>query len=142
MVVEKVYAYITQEDKLLVFKHTRYPEAGIQVPGGTVEGDESPEDAVLREVREETGLNDLEIISYLGMEPFDLTKFGEKGIQHRHFFHLSYTGPIREGWQHYERTPSDGHPRPIEFGFYWVTMLEEKPELAGQQGVMLHKVKI
>ena len=142
MFVEKVYAYITQEDKLLVFKHTRYPEAGIQVPGGTIEGNEKPEDAVLREAREETGLDKLEIISYLGMQPFDLYKIGQKGFQRRHFFHLSYVGPIRDGWRHYERTPSDGHPRPIEFEFYWVTIREKMPELAGEQGVMLHKVKI
>jgi 8-oxo-dGTP diphosphatase len=142
MCVEKVYAYITYKDKLLVFNHTQYPEAGIQVPGGTVEGDESLEDAVLREAREETGLDKLEVSSYLGMQPFDLSKIGKTGIQNRHFFHLRYVGPIIDVWRHYERTPSDGHPRPIEFEFYWVTMLEETPELAGEQGVMLHKMKI
>jgi 8-oxo-dGTP pyrophosphatase MutT (NUDIX family) len=142
MFVEKVYAYITYKDKLLVFKHTQYPEAGIQVPGGTVEDDESPESAVIREVREETGLDKLEILSYLGMQLYDLSKIGETELQHRHFFHLTYTGPNIDVWRHTERTPSDGHPHPIEFEFYWVTMSEETPELAGEQGVMLHKMKI
>jgi 8-oxo-dGTP pyrophosphatase MutT (NUDIX family) len=141
MFVEKVYAYITYKDKLLVFKHTQYPEAGIQVPGGTVEGTECFEDAVLREAGEETGLDKLEVISYLGMQPFNLSKIGKKGIQHRHFFHLRYAGPIKDVWRHYERMPSDGHPQPIEFEFYWVTILQGIPELAGEQGVMLHKMK-
>jgi 8-oxo-dGTP diphosphatase len=141
MIVEKVYAYITHGNKLLVFNHTQYPEAGIQVPGGTVEESERPEDAVLREVKEETGLDKLEIISYLGMQSFEFFRNGQKGIQHRHFFHLRYVGPFIDGWRHDERTPSDGHPRPIEFEFYWVKFPNEMPELAGEQGVMLHKVK-
>jgi hypothetical protein len=41
--VNKVYAYFTRRDQLLVFRHVDFPEVGIQVPGGTVEGDEAPE---------------------------------------------------------------------------------------------------
>ena len=37
------------------------PEAGIQVPAGTVEADETPAAAALREAREETGLGDLRL---------------------------------------------------------------------------------
>lgn len=40
-VKQKVLAYLIREDKgkqqLLVFIHRDYPEAGMQVPGGTVE---------------------------------------------------------------------------------------------------------
>ena len=38
---QKVLAYIIQDDRLLVFRHTQFPEAGIQVPGGTVEQGEA-----------------------------------------------------------------------------------------------------
>lgn len=66
--VQKVTAFLTrwQEDgpELLVFQH---PLAGIQLPAGTVEFNESLENAVIREVAEETGLEDIEIISYLGV---------------------------------------------------------------------------
>ncbi len=45
-VKRKVLAYITNGDngdRLLVFRHPYSPEAGIQVPGGTVhEGSEMP----------------------------------------------------------------------------------------------------
>jgi len=141
-IVEKVYAYITCEDQLLIFKHTRFPEAGIQVPGGTVEENETAPEAVLREAREETGLDDLMLLSYLGMHPFDLSSVGGTGIQHRHFFHLRYTGAKKNLWRHYEKTPSDGYPEPIEFEFAWVKFSENMPELAGDQGVMLHKVNV
>jgi ADP-ribose pyrophosphatase YjhB (NUDIX family) len=55
----KVFAYIIRADHLLVFKHVDFPEAGIQIPGGTIESDELPEDDVLRESVEETGLERL-----------------------------------------------------------------------------------
>ena len=57
--VDKVYAYITRADKLLVFKHVDFPEAGIQIQGGSMEAWETPEMAVMREVEEETGLREL-----------------------------------------------------------------------------------
>jgi 8-oxo-dGTP pyrophosphatase MutT (NUDIX family) len=66
-VIEKVTAFVTRESKeeydLLLFEH---PHAGIQIPAGTVEEDETPEEAVVREVTEETGLTSLSIRQYLG----------------------------------------------------------------------------
>ena len=55
-----MYAYITRAEQLLVFKQVDFPEAGIQIPGGTIESGELPEDPVLREAFEETGLKRLE----------------------------------------------------------------------------------
>lgn len=67
LAIHKVTAFITRERpggrELLVFQH---PTAGIQLPAGTVEAGESPETAVLREVTEETGLTQVNIIRYLG----------------------------------------------------------------------------
>jgi 8-oxo-dGTP pyrophosphatase MutT (NUDIX family) len=65
--VEKVTAFITRElggePYLLLFEH---PNAGIQIPAGTVESNETPEAAVIREVAEETGLRSPSICRYLG----------------------------------------------------------------------------
>ncbi len=67
-VVEKVTAFIIRPAKrgghdLLLFRH---PNAGVQIPAGTVEDGEKPERAVLREATEETGLPGLSVWQYLG----------------------------------------------------------------------------
>lgn len=67
MLIEKITAFITREKdsgpELLLFEH---PQAGIQIPAGTVEPGETPEGAALREAAEETGLSNLTISQYLG----------------------------------------------------------------------------
>ena len=141
MNVEKVYAYITRGDHLLVFEHTQFPEAGIQVPGGSIEKGEDPEAAVLREAMEETGLKELKIQRYLGKSEYDLAEVGNEGIHLRHFFHLRYSGEITPRWKSYELNPSDGSPAPIEFEFYWVKFPGEVPELIAGQGDLLSEIR-
>jgi 8-oxo-dGTP diphosphatase len=138
--IEKVVAYITHDDRLLVFRHTAFPEAGIQVPAGTLEPGESPESAVLREALEETGLRGLKIQAYLGSVDYDLLPFGEAGELRRHYFHIQTTEPPPELWRHDERDPSDGSPGPIEFEFFWVVFPAEVPPLSGRLGDLLHKI--
>jgi len=66
--VQKVTAFVTRNTdetpELLLFEH---PTAGIQIPGGTVNLGESPKEAAVREVVEETGLQELTITKYLGV---------------------------------------------------------------------------
>lgn len=38
----RAYAYITNGSRLLLFTHPEAPEAGIQVPAGTIEPGEDP----------------------------------------------------------------------------------------------------
>ena len=52
----RAYAYITNGRRLLLITHPESPDAGVQVPAGTIEPGESPKYAVMREAREETGL--------------------------------------------------------------------------------------
>lgn len=67
--IDKVSAFILRPvatgSELLIFEH---PYAGMQIPAGTVELGEEPEDAVLRKAREETGLKKLSVVKKLGMD--------------------------------------------------------------------------
>lgn len=66
-IIEKVTAFVTRRTEqgtdLLLFEH---PHTGIQIPAGTVEAGETPRQAVLREVAEETGLARLSVHCYAG----------------------------------------------------------------------------
>src|SRR3954447_6051365 len=47
--MQKGIAYITHGEELLVFEEPDFPEAGTQVPGGTLESQELPAAGVMRE---------------------------------------------------------------------------------------------
>ena len=64
----KAVAYITKGTKLIVFDHADFPEAGTQVPAGTIEDGETPTFAAMREFFEETGLNKLYLKNVRGMQ--------------------------------------------------------------------------
>lgn len=134
----KVIAYITQAGRLLVFRHIHFPEAGVQVPAGTVEPGEDLEDALFREVAEETGLTRLRLVRYLGVEDFNLTAYGRPQVNlRRHYYHLALDEPDLDTWRHAEEHSSEGPPEPIWFEFFWVSLQEPLPELAGGQGAFL-----
>lgn len=63
--IQKVFGYITQKNSLLVFKHQNNLEMYPQVPGGTVEPLDDVYSAVVREIKEETGLSHFKIRKYL-----------------------------------------------------------------------------
>lgn len=135
--IQKVVAYITNGRRLLVFKHTDFPEAGIQVPAGTVDPGEAPETAVLREAYEESGIEQLILVQYLGKRRIDQTTYGKVGHVVRHFFHLHCPGLTVSRWRHMEQFPSEGPDGPIEFELYWARWPDEVPALAGELGALL-----
>ena len=136
-VIQKVFAYITHRNRLLVFRHTDFSEAGIQVPAGTVLPHEDLTIAVLREAEEETGLQDLVIKAYLGEQIRNMGDVGKDEIHHRHFYHLLCVGDPPEKWQHDESSPSDGGSSPIRFEFFWAELPDKIPELIADHGIML-----
>ena len=131
----KVYAYITHSNRLLVFRHVDVPDAGVQVPGGTMEEGEVPEEAAMREAFEETGLPGLRMRAFLGDT---LHVVPEQGITHRrYFYHLVCDETPPERWRHDELDPSDGSPAPITFAFNWVPLPDGVPTLIGDLDEML-----
>ena len=139
---QKVACYITQGDRLLVFDHTEFPEAGKQIPAGTLEPGEDPAHGALREAREESGLQNLKIRAYLGMREYDLTPLGRDEIHQRHYFHLECLESTPDRWISYEEDPSDGSPAPIELEFYWVCFPDDVPPLSGWLDDYLRFLKI
>jgi 8-oxo-dGTP pyrophosphatase MutT (NUDIX family) len=135
--MQKVIAYITHGDELLVFEQPEFPEAGTQVPGGTLESQELPAAGVMREATEETGLQDLRLVRALGA----VTYMAPSGQQvQRHFFHLRAAARAEQHWDHWESRPSTGGP-PIRFRFRWV-QLHQLPQLAGEQDCMLNQLAL
>lgn len=136
---QKAFAYITYQNKLLVFIHPHAPEAGIQVPAGTVKDGEDTAVAAMREAKEETGLTNLTMQSFLGEATFhDHTK---DEIHHRFFYHLTVDTPPRARWQNSETDPSDGSEASYLFEFYWVDIHNEDSNLIADHDAFLPQLK-
>ena len=136
--VTKVVAYVTRGTELLVFSQPASPEAGLQVPAGTVRPGEAIEAAVHREAREETGLPGLVLDRYLGERELDTAPFDREEIHERHFFHLTLTGDAPPVWSHLET--SGGEADPIKFAFRWHDLQVSVPVLIADQGALLHRL--
>ena len=132
---EKVFAYITSSAGLLILRHPHHPEAGLQVPAGTVEPGESLEAAVMREAREETGLSGLKVVRYLGDTVFDASPWGGAPAQRRHFFHLRLLSDAPTRWLHNET--DGGNTAPILFELYWALLPGGLPPLIAGHDEML-----
>jgi 8-oxo-dGTP pyrophosphatase MutT (NUDIX family) len=124
----KVLAYITRERdgrrELLAFTHRDYPEVGVQVPAGTVEPGEAIEAALLREIREESGLTNLRLARKLAEQ--EETEWG----QIRHVFHLIAPNGTPDRWTHVVHGKGEDAGMVFEYG--WID-LSRGVELAGEQ---------
>ncbi|WP_210471498.1 NUDIX domain-containing protein [Sporosarcina sp. 6E9] len=130
----QVLAYITRGEEpnweILVFKQKDNPDAGIQVPGGTIESDEFIIDALYREIEEETGITreNLELKGKVIKNKY----FPEhkNKIYERTIFHLSYIGDNDEKWEYIVK--GNGRDEGMTFCHRFVPV-DQIPELAGNQ---------
>ena len=97
--VKKVLVYVTRGDEILVFRHRDFPDAGLQVPGGTIDEGEKPDDAVMREVFEESGLADVRLVRFLGQYMWDASVVQRDEIHQRHVYHLELIGQAPSEWE-------------------------------------------
>ena len=106
MFVEKTAAAIIfDNDKLLVFFRRKIKEGKeityYAIPGGHVEGEESFEETVLRELKEEMNL-DIEILGYLGQMNVD--------NREEHYYHAKIVGgELKFGGEELERNSDDNY---------------------------------
>lgn len=134
---EKVVTYITRQRngqvQVLVFDHVDMPEAGTQVPAGTVEPGEQPEVAALREACEEAGLCNLTITRYLGRCRWVCEERRE--IHWRSVFHLESPEEVADEWIHVVH--GHGEDEGMRFRCFWLDAQAAAGALVGDQGAYL-----
>ena len=135
---QKIVVYCVKNGELLVFRHVdySYEEVGIQVPAGSINENEDEYEAALRELQEETGRNEFEIVSYLGTTTYDMTPYRLE-IQERHFFLARPTTVLPERWQSQEE--HDNIQEPTRFECFWIP-LNQAHVLQSGQGALLWKL--
>ncbi|WP_407697402.1 NUDIX domain-containing protein [Streptomyces kebangsaanensis] len=96
----RVAAYVIRHravPELLVFDHIGMPEAGAQVPAGGVTSGEGLEEAVLREVAEETGLLTATVVRQIAVEDTPRPDTGEP--RRTSFFYLQAPADTSNAWE-------------------------------------------
>lgn len=130
---DKAIAYITRKvgDKtqLLVFDHDKeYSDAGTQVPAGTVDSRENIQEALLREVQEEAGIDNLEVADKF--DEYTFFRNIHECFNRRHVFHLTSKNPLPDKWTHV--VTGDGADQNLNFHYYWMDMDKVKGRLSGR----------
>lgn len=116
--IRQAFAYITREHQgqreVLVFTHRDFPEASVQVPKGTVEPEETPEQAVVREVYEESGLTGCRLLGKIASDQWIF-----EGVAYaRFFFHLTCDG-APDAWDH--TVTGQGEDTNLVFQYCWTS---------------------
>lgn len=139
----RVYAYLTSPKGVLILEHPNHPDAGLQIPGGTVEVDETPEEAVVREVFEETTLQDLGEPRLLGRHKFDMRDYNMEEQQDAWFYQVQVNGVTQDSWLHAEYFGSNGPlAEPIPFRFYWSALPYKGRPLIAHHGKYIKELAL
>lgn len=141
---QRVVAYVTDPSgRLLVFDHVDV-DAGTQVPGGGIHEGESADEAVVRELVEESGIDTAVLVRKLGeawgrSEPGNVPAGLEEHVQHA--FHLRLDRlPAEEEWQWQEK--SGGEIVEHRFAFRWASLEEAATVLWPHQAMWIEAVRI
>ena len=132
--------YVVRNGRLLVFRHRDYPEAGVQVPAGTLRDGEAPEAGAIRETEEETGRRGYRIVAKLGTFDYEFRDTFEGVERHelheRHVFHVAPPPELPDAWSHLA-VDEEGD---FWFEFSWVPIGPDLV-LAGDQHALLGQLK-
>lgn len=133
-IIRKVLGYITRGDQsdfeILVFEHKNNLEAGLQVPGGTIEDGELVIDALFREIEEETGINREDLVLKGKVNKTNYYPENRNIVFERNIFHLAYIGTDHAEWEHC--VASEGQDNGMTFCYRWIPV-KELPKLAANQ---------
>jgi 8-oxo-dGTP pyrophosphatase MutT (NUDIX family) len=140
---QRAVAYVTDPfGRLLVFEHLDV-DAGTQVPAGGIHDGESAEDAVRRELAEESGIESAVIVRKLGeawnrSEPGNVPAGLEEQIHHA--FHLALHETPQERWEWDER--SGGEVVEHRLALRWVSLAEAETVLWPHQAMWINAVRV
>jgi ADP-ribose pyrophosphatase YjhB (NUDIX family) len=135
----KASGLIKRDDNaLLVFRELKADGSTdvAQFPGGTIDDGERVEDGLMREIFEETGLSDIEIVRQLGCSQY---LAWPEIVSLRHFYLLRCNEAMQESWIHYEMFSSE-HDHPLPYQYSWMTKEDAMLNLGGDHQVFLHLI--
>lgn len=115
--IAKVLVYVVSNGHLLVHRHSDFPEAGVQVPGGSINDGESAFEAALRELYEEAGLMVDSACTIAHRELFHAPWNG--AVYDRHFIVIHCDLPLHDF--HHVVTSGDAD-KGLAFVYFWLDL--------------------
>jgi ADP-ribose pyrophosphatase YjhB (NUDIX family) len=138
LVRKRVVGYVTRGRELLVFDHKGVPGVPTQVPAGRVDSHEDLEQGLRREVEEETGVTEIEIVGLLANgEEFERL-FGP-GAHESHAFHAVAPSGGPDAWEH--DVTGTGMDSGLVYICRWVP-LDECPPLWGDADPLVERLRV
>ncbi len=138
----KVLAYVTRrignDTELLVIDHRDHPDAGTQVPAGTIEPGESPEAAAIRELAEETGLTNATLVDRIDVYEWEKPETGQ--WQRRHVYQFNAPVKTSDRWE-YVVSAGRGD-KGLKFICYWLPIHVAEARLCGDQGFSIRRAQL
>jgi 8-oxo-dGTP pyrophosphatase MutT (NUDIX family) len=131
---EKVGAYIVRrldsDPEIFLYSRRYDPDAPLQIPGGGILSEETPQQALDREIKEETGFGPLPVIRKIAISE---TPWLFRAIK-RHWY-LIDGSELPETWVH--TVTGDGADQGERYHYSWYKVATN-PELAGGLGQFLN----
>ncbi len=115
------------DPQILCFLHPP-PSNDFQIPKGTVEPGEAIENAVLRELQEESGIGDAKLIQKVGVTewiiPADHHGLEEPEQQFWHIYHLEVNRSLPDQWLH--TVTGEGGDAGLLFDYFWQPLYDQR----------------
>jgi 8-oxo-dGTP diphosphatase len=133
LVRKRVVAYVTRERELLIFEHA----GTTQLPAGRIDAHERPEEGLVRELEEETGVAAVRIVEELAGPEEHASLFGP-GAHENHAFWAVTESDTPDAWTH--NVTGAGSDLGHVYHCRWVP-LDECPPLWGEPDPLVEKLR-